>query len=275
MLNDVQNSPDHRGIPLQQVGVKGVRYPIQVKDRLHGTQRTIGTFNMYVNLTDKYKGTHMSRFIEILNRYHDVIDVENFKPILKEMRNRLEAEISLLEVSFPYFIKKAAPVSRAESLMEYSCRLWGRQDSEKTDFLISATVPVTTLCPCSREISERGAHNQRSSVILSVRSNTFVWLEDLIRVAEDSASAELYPLLKRVDEKAVTEKAYDNPRFAEDVVREVALRLGDWSAIQWYSVGCENFESIHGHNAYAFLKKNKTDSTPYSAIADPGEKPCH
>lgn len=262
MLNDVQNSPDHRGVPLQQVGVKGVRYPIKVKDRLNGSQLTIGTFNMYVDLTDKYKGTHMSRFIEILNRYRDAIDVENFNPILKEMRNRLEADISVLEVSFPYFIKKAAPVSRAESLMEYSCRLWGKQDSEKTDFLISAEVPVTTLCPCSKEISERGAHNQRSRVSLSVRSgkgaNAFVWLEDLIRVAEDSASAELYPLLKRVDEKAVTERAYDHPRFAEDVVREVTLRLDDWSQIQWYSVECENFESIHGHNAYAFLKKDKS-----------------
>jgi GTP cyclohydrolase I len=266
MLNDVQNSPDHRGVALQEVGVKGVRYPIKVKDRLNGSQLTIGTFNMYVDLTDKYKGTHMSRFIEILNCYRDAIDVENFDPILKEMRNRLEADISVLEVSFPYFIKKAAPVSHAESLMEYSCRFWGRQDSEKTDFLISAVVPVTTLCPCSKEISERGAHNQRSSVVLSIRSNAFVWLEDLIRVAEESASAELYPLLKRVDEKAVTERAYDNPRFAEDVVREVALRLDDWSKIQWYSIECENFESIHGHNAYAFLKKNKSHS-PHSAIA--------
>jgi len=274
MLNDVQNSPDHRGIPLQKVGVKEVRYPIKVKDRLNGSQHTIGTFSMYVNLTDRYKGTHMSRFIEVLNRYRDAIDIENFNQILKEIRERLEADISLLKVTFPYFIKKTAPISKAESLMGYSCQLWGEQDSKRTDFMVSAEVPVTTLCPCSKEISERGAHNQRSFVKISVRSTLFIWFEDLIHIAEDAASSELYPLLKRVDEKAVTEKAYDKPRFAEDVVREISLKLDDWSAIHWYTVECENFESIHGHNAYAFLKKDKNHFSPRSGIVPEGGKLC-
>lgn len=256
-MKDVQNNPDFRGIPLQQVGVKNVKYPIRVVDKVNQHQHTIGSFNMYVDLTADFKGTHMSRFIEILNSWRHEIDVTNLQTILDEMKNRLNAHVALLEVSFPYFIQKTAPVSKAQSLMEYQCKLWGLKGKEKKDFLMTVDVPVTTLCPCSKEISSRGAHNQRSKVVVSIRSNKFVWLEDIIRLVEDSASSELYPLLKRVDEKAVTEKAYDNPRFAEDVVREAALKLDDWSAIDWYAIECENFESIHGHNAYAFLKKNK------------------
>ncbi len=256
-MRDVQNSPDVRGIPLQHVGLKEVRYPIKVRDKANGVQHTIGSFNMYVDLTADFKGTHMSRFIEILNEYRDEIDVENFDTILDEMREKLNAQVALIEVTFPYFIKKAAPVSKAESLMEYQCKFWGSHSLDSKDFLMTAFVPVTTLCPCSKEISDRGAHNQRSVVKVSVRMNRFVWLEDLIRLAEDSASCELYPLLKRVDEKAVTERAYDRPRFAEDMVREIAVKLDDWSSVRWYSIECENFESIHGHNAYAFVKKDK------------------
>lgn len=257
-MKDIQNTPDSRGIPLQQVGVKGIKYPMKVSDKVNSFQHTIGSFNMYVDLTADFKGTHMSRFIEILNQYRHEIDVKNLDIILDEMKERLHAHVALLEITFPYFIEKLAPVSKSPSLMEYQCKFWGsKSDSSSKDFIMSVEVSVTTLCPCSKEISERGAHNQRSKVLVSVRSNVFVWLEDLIRVAEDSASCEIYPLLKRVDEKAVTEKAYDNPRFAEDLVREVALKLDDWSAIDWYAIECENFESIHGHNAYAFLKRNK------------------
>jgi len=257
---DVQNSVDVRGISLQQVGVRNVRYPIKVKDRQNGTQHTIGAFNMYVDLHAKFKGTHMSRFIEVLNEYRNEIDVENIDEILEQIKKRLNSHVSILEVTFPYFIKKQAPVSKLESLMEYECRFWGKHHADWKDFLVSVSVPVTTLCPCSKEISNRGAHNQRSLVNLSVRYQQFVWIEDLIRLVEDSASCELYPLLKRVDEKAVTERAYDNPRFAEDLVREVSLKLDEWSAIRWYAAACENFESIHGHNAYAFLKKDKDNS---------------
>ena len=235
-MRDVQNSPDFRGIPLQQVGVRAVRYPIKVSDKVNQTQHTIGSFNMYVDLTADFKGTHMSRFIEILNQYRHEIDVENLDQILEDMRKRLNSEVSIIEISFPYFIEKKAPVSQAQSLMEYQCRFWGSKTSTTKDFVLTAEVPVTTLCPCSKEISARGAHNQRSVVKVSVRSQAFVWLEDLIRLAEESASCELYPLLKRVDEKAVTERAYDHPRFAEDVVREVALKLDDLSSIRWYSI---------------------------------------
>lgn len=254
---DVQNSTDLRGIPLQQVGVKDVFYPIRVKDRAQGSQHTIGSFNMYVDLTAEFKGTHMSRFIEVLNTYRNEIDIDYIDEVLSEIKKRLHAQVSVLEVKFPYFIKKAAPVSKLESLMQYECRFYGQHARETKDFVMSAKVPVTTLCPCSKEISDRGAHNQRSLVSISVRCSQFVWLEEVIRLVEDSASSELYPLLKRIDEKKVTEWAYDHPRFAEDVVREVALKCDEWSAIRWYAVECENFESIHGHNAYAFLKKDK------------------
>ena len=258
LMLDVQNSADLRGIPLQQVGVKGVNYPIRVKDRAVGSQHTIGTFNMYVDLTAQFKGTHMSRFIEILNHYRGEIDLDYIDEILTEMRARLKAENAVLEVAFPYFIEKKAPVSKLQSLMQYECRFFGRQCVEKKDFVMTVNVPVATLCPCSKEISDRGAHNQRSLVSLSARTHRFVWLEEMIRLVEDSASCELFPLLKRIDEKAVTERAYDHPRFAEDVVREVSLKCDEWSSIRWYAVECENFESIHGHNAYAFLKKDKT-----------------
>ncbi|OGQ17036.1 MAG: GTP cyclohydrolase [Deltaproteobacteria bacterium RIFCSPHIGHO2_02_FULL_40_11] len=254
---DVQNLKDTRGIPLQHVGVRNVRYPINVLDRKNEKQHTIGSFNLYVDLTEHFKGTHMSRFIEILNEYRNEIDVQKFDEILESMRKKLNANVSVIEVTFPYFIEKTAPVSKAKSLMEYECKFWGSNNKNQHDFYVQVKVPVTTLCPCSKEISDRGAHNQRSEVKLIVRYREFVWIEDLIRLVEDSSSCELYPLLKRVDEKAVTERAFDNPRFAEDVVREAAIRLDDWSAIAWYAIECENFESIHGHNAYAFMKKDK------------------
>ncbi|HBQ21228.1 MAG: GTP cyclohydrolase [Deltaproteobacteria bacterium GWA2_38_16] len=255
---DVQNSPDTRGIPLQHVGVRDIRYPIKVLDKVNEFQHTIGSFNLYVHLTADFKGTHMSRFIEILNHYRHEIDINNLDQILEEMKKKLNSEAAHIDVTFPYFIKKSAPVSKAESLMEYRCKFCGTHKNDSKDFTVTVEVPVTTLCPCSKEISDRGAHNQRSLVKVNVRYKKFVWLEDVIRLVEDSASCELYPLLKRVDEKAVTEKAYDNPRFAEDVAREVALKLDDWSEISWYTVECENFESIHGHNAYAYLKKQKS-----------------
>ncbi|MBI4040636.1 MAG: GTP cyclohydrolase I FolE2 [Deltaproteobacteria bacterium] len=257
---DVQNLEDVRGISLHHVGVRNVRYPIKVLDKAQGVQHTIGSFNMYVDLTDKFKGTHMSRFIEILNQYRNEIDVNNLDQILETMRVKLNSNVSVIEVSFPYFVQKKAPVSQAESLMEYTCKMWGSKSVEGKDFYVKVGVSVTTLCPCSKEISDRGAHNQRSNVSLVVRFSQFVWIEDLIHLVEDSASCELFPLLKRVDEKAVTERAYDHPRFAEDVVREVAVKLDEWSAIEWYAVECENEESIHAHNAYAFVKKSKLES---------------
>jgi GTP cyclohydrolase IB len=253
---DIQNQRDHRNIDIKKVGVKGIKYPIVVLDRKRGTQPVNATVNIYVDLPHHFKGTHMSRFVEILNDFRGQINIKTFQTILEKTREKLKARSAHMEIEFPYFIEKTAPVSRAKSLMEYRCLFCGENDSSKTDFLVGVVVPVTTVCPCSKEISAMGAHNQRSIVTAKVRFNKFFWIEDLIALVEDSASGEVYSLLKRVDEKYVTEKAYENPMFVEDVVRSVAEKLNADSNFSWYSVEAENFESIHNHSAYAFVEKN-------------------
>ena len=254
---DVQSQVDHRNIPIDKVGVKNIRYPITVLDRANGRQQTVASINMYVNLPHDHKGTHMSRFIELLSEYSNNIDIRNLADILEEMKGRLSAESAHVEITFPYFIKKAAPVSGAESLMEYSVTYLGSLNGQGMDLMVSIAVPVTTLCPCSREISSEGAHNQRGMVSLSVRFNRFIWIEDLIRVVENSASSEVFSLLKRDDEKYVTECAYNNPMFVEDVVREVCQKLEADPNIVWFAVDSENFESIHNHSAYAYIERDK------------------
>jgi len=260
-LRDLMLEPDHRNLEIQKVGVKGLRYPIVVQDRVNGTQHTVAEIQMSVHLPQKFRGTHMSRFIEILNRHRDNIASDNLKEILKETRERLDAHVAHMELEFPYFIEKEAPVSGAKALQEYICRFSGSLGASQkdTDFILHVRVPVTTLCPCSREISDFGAHNQRSFLGISVRFHGFVWIEDLIEVAENAASCALYPLLKRKDEKYVTEHAYNNPRFVEDVVRECALGLEKMGDIYWYRVEAENMESIHNHNAYAMIENSKND----------------
>ena len=244
-------------IPVRKVGIKDLRYPIVMRDQRRQSQSTIAAVNMYVDLPHDFKGTHMSRFVEILSRYHGKISVDEMGNILDAMLDRFDSETAHIEVRFPYFIEKAAPVSGAEALMDYECGFFASADRSREpaqfDLVLEVRVPVTTLCPCSREISDNGAHNQRSRVMIRVRTCRLVWLEDLIEVAEQAASAPLYPLLKREDEKAVTEQAYDNPRFVEDCVRAVAVRLRDDPRITWYEVQCENLESIHNHNAYALV----------------------
>ena len=249
-MPDMQRSPDTRNIAIDKVGVKDIRYPIVVMDKSKVQQHTVARVNMYVDLPHHFKGTHMSRFIEILNQYRGEITMRNMGKILQEMKDRLEASSAHMELEFPYFVEKEAPVSRAKGLMEYQCRLFGTLAEEK-DFILSVTVPVTSLCPCSREISERGAHNQRSAVTVEVRMTRFVWIEDLIALVESCGSAPVYSLLKREDEKAVTEQAYDNPMFVEDIVRAVTVKLQQIEEISWFRVECENFESIHKHSAYA------------------------
>ena len=251
---DVQNQKDNRNIPIDKVGVKGLSYPITVLDRAQEIQHTIGSINMYVNLPHHFRGTHMSRFVEILNEHHRELHIDKVGSILCTMKERLEAEEAHMEVAFPYFIEKAAPVSGATSLMEYRCYYFGTLTDEE-DVILGVDVPVTTLCPCSKEMSDRGAHNQRSEIRIRVRYSGHVWLEELIEIAEASASSPLYALLKRSDEKEVTERAYDRPKFVEDVVREVAGCLNQDSRIIWYSVESENFESIHNHSAYASIEK--------------------
>jgi GTP cyclohydrolase I len=254
---DVQNQFDSRRIKIDQVGVKNIRYPISVKEKSKGNQKTVASVNMYVELPHHHKGTHMSRFIEILSKFRHKISSQIVPTILTEMQTKLNAAAVHLELSFPFFIEKRAPATGAVGLMEYFCVLSGRKSGSEMDQTVSVTVPVTTLCPCSKEISRHGAHNQRGEITVKVRFDSFFWLEDLIRMAETSASSEVFSLLKRADEKMVTEAAYENPRFVEDVVREVAVKLMAQPNFSWFSVAAENFESIHNHSAYAFLEHHR------------------
>ena len=256
-IADVQSSADTRRIPINKVGIKDIRHPVRVKDRSQGEQHTIATFNMYVNLPHNFKGTHMSRFVEILNHYEREISVESFDTMLREMTERLEADAGHIEMTFPYFVDKPAPVSKVNSLMDYQVTFLGEFKNGATQLAIKVIVPVTSLCPCSREISERGAHNQRSHVTVTVRTSGFVWIEDIIDIVESEASCQLYGLLKRPDEKYVTERAYDNPKFVEDMVRDVAARFNAHPQITGYIVESENFESIHNHSAYALIERDK------------------
>src|SRR3989338_2491527 len=253
-MQDIQNQPDYRKIAIDKVGVKDIRYPIVVLDKKNKFQHTVGSINMYVDLPHQFKGTHMSRFIEILNEHRGEITVKNFTQILAKMKKRFNAATAHMEVEFPYFIEKAAPVSKAKGLMEYRCRFTGSL-GDKKDFVLEITVPVTTLCPCSKEISRKGAHNQRGIVKVNLRFKGFIWIEDIIKIVEASAPSQVYSLLKRPDERYVTEHAYDNPRFVEDVVREVASDLEALKGIIWFSIEAENLESIHNHSAYAYLEK--------------------
>jgi GTP cyclohydrolase I len=252
---DIQNQKDFRNIDIKKVGVKNIKYPITVLDRARGTQPVNASINMYVNLPRHFKGTHMSRFVEVLNDFKGQISIKTFQTVLEKTRQKLHAQSAHMEIEFPYFLEKTAPVSKARSLMEYRCIFAGENSAIQTDFLVGIVVPVTTVCPCSREISRFGAHNQRSIVTVKVRFQKFFWIEDIIKIVEDSASGEVYSLLKRADEKYVTEKAYENPKFVEDVVRSVAVKLDKDENFIWYSIEAENFESIHNHSAYAYLEK--------------------
>ncbi len=257
-IADVQNSEDTRRIAIDKVGIKDIRHPVRIKDRSEGEQHTIANFNMYVNLPHNFKGTHMSRFVEILNSHDYEITVESFKVMLKEMAERLEAESGHIEMSFPFFINKTAPISNVQSLLDYDVTLIGEIHSGVPNIDIKVVVPVTSLCPCSKKISDRGAHNQRSHVTIQARTRGFIWIEEIIDMVEQEASCELFGLLKRPDEKYVTERAYDNPKFVEDMVRDVAVRLNNEDRISAYIIESENFESIHNHSAYALIERDKT-----------------
>ena len=257
-IADVQSSADTRRIPIDQVGIKGIRHPVRVRDRSQGEQHTVATFSMYVNLPHDFKGTHMSRFVEILNNHEYEITVKSFRDMLQEMSDLLGAKSGDIEMSFPYFVTKSAPVSGVRSLMDYQVSLIGHIEDGEAAMHVKVQVPVTSLCPCSKEISDYGAHNQRSHVTVTARTESFVWIEELIELVESEASCELFGLLKRPDEKYVTERAYDNPKFVEDMVRDVARHLNADARILGYVVESENFESIHNHSAYARIEKDKT-----------------
>ncbi len=255
VIPDIQSSADNRQIAIDKVGIKSIRHPVSVEEVGGGIQKTVAIFNMYVGLPKDFKGTHMSRFVQILNQGNRVISVESFKNLLVEMVDVLEADSGQIDMEFPYFIDKAAPVSKVRSLMDYQVSFSGEIKDRQYDFFMKVVVPVKSLCPCSKEISDYGAHNQRSHVTITAKLGGHVSIEDLVKIAEEEASCELFGLLKRPDEKYVTEKAYDNPKFVEDLVRDVAVRLNADNRILGYTVESENFESIHNHSAYALVKK--------------------
>ncbi len=258
LVEDVQNRADTRQIPINRVGIKDIVHPVRVRDRSTGDQHTVATLNMYVNLPHNFKGTHMSRFVELLHQERE-ISVEGFRKILEEMTEKLEAEAGHIEMTFPFFVMKKAPVSGVESLMDYQATLIGERRKGVTQMWVKVVVPVTSLCPCSKKISAYGAHNQRSHVTISARLREHMWIEELIDIAESEASCELFGILKRPDEKYVTERAYDNPKFVEDMVRDVAVRMNDEDRVSAYVVESENFESIHNHSAYALIERDKDD----------------
>ncbi len=257
-IPDVQASPDSRKLAIDQVGVKAIRHPVKIMERAGGVQHTVASFNMYVGLPHQFKGTHMSRFVEILSAHEREITVDSFKAMLREMVERLEAEEGRIEMQFPYFIEKKAPVSGVKSLMDYEVSFIGEIKKGRQCFAMKVLVPVTSLCPCSEKISAYGAHNQRSHVTITATTSDFVWIEEIVDIVEKQASSELYGLLKRPDEKFVTERAYDNPKFVEDMVRDVASALNRDERIEAYTVESENFESIHNHSAYAVIEHQRS-----------------
>lgn len=253
-MADVQSMRDDRRIPIKKVGVKGVRYPITVLDRANSLQHTTATVNLYADLPHDFKGTHMSRFIEVFSEHRRDLSMPRFLAMLDELRKALDAETAYADVHFPYFIEKSAPVSGQKSLLSYDCGYEGFVSDKGREFWVDIAVPVQTVCPCSKAISEHGAHNQRGLVKIRVKLGPFFWIEDLVAIVESSASCDVFTLLKREDEKFVTEKAFDNPKFVEDVVRDVYAGLLAKAAFPRFSVEAENFESIHDHSAYAFVE---------------------
>ncbi len=263
-MPDVQASPDARNVAIDKVGVKHIRYPITLTcPATGGVQHTVARVNMYVGLPHYQKGTHMSRFLEVLNKHHEALRSDQVMGVCRDMMTRLEAEEAHLEFAFPYFIHKKAPVTKAEGMIdiEVTFEATTRQDKAEDDFVMGIKVPATSLCPCSKEISEYGAHNQRCEMEVKVRfaPGKFMWIEELCDLVERGASTQVFAVLKRPDEKFVTEDAYDHPKFVEDIVRDLALSLDAEDRIVWYQVNSENYESIHNHNAYAFIERDKRD----------------
>ena len=256
-IPDIQSQLDTRRIAIDAVGIKGLRHPVVIHDHEQAAQASVATFSFTVNLPHDRKGTHMSRFVEILNRRERDISIENFPAMLREMVQKLEAESGHIEMNFPYFIKKKAPVTGTPSLIDYDVTLIGEICHGEIISTVKVVVPVTSLCPCSKKISERGAHNQRSHVTVTARLLEHVWIEEIVQMVEAQASSELFALLKRPDEKYVTEHAYDNPKFVEDMVRDVAASLNAEKRIAAYLVESENFESIHNHSAYALIESTR------------------
>lgn len=254
-LHDTQNQRDARGIPIDRVGVRGLKFPLKIRDRDHAEQSTVAVVSLAVDLPHHFKGTHMSRFVEVLHSHGQVLTVADIAGMPRELLKKLDADKAHVEFRFPWFRTKKAPATGAEGLMDYGIIFEVNAEGGKVDFVVTVEVAVTTLCPCSKAISTHGAHNQRGLVSFSVRFTQPVWIEELVDLVEQSASSELYSVLKRPDEKVVTERAYENPVFVEDLVRNVALRAKNHPQITWFKVEAENYESIHNHNAYALIEQ--------------------
>ena len=254
-LADCQSERDTRQIRIDKVGVRGLLHPLEIQDKNRTPQNTVAKLALLVDLPQDFKGTHMSRFVEVINAHGRLVHVANLATILRELQRRLHAEVAHIEMEFPYFLEKEAPVTKAKGLVDYQVKFEAAAFGNDVTFTVTVVVPVTTLCPCSKAISQYGAHNQRGYVTLSLRSIQPIWIEDMISLIEASASSEIYSLLKRPDEKFVTEQAYENPVFVEDLVRNVALRCQEHPDITWYKVEAENMESIHNHSAYACIEK--------------------
>ena len=259
-LSDVQSRADDRQIPINKVGVSDIRYPIRLRTPEGGVQHTVAMVNMYVALPHHQKGTHMSRFLEVLNEHSQELDPTEIMSLCRDMRSKLDAEEAHLELEFPYFIQKRAPVTGLAGQMDYNVRFDCAVDG-RDDFVLGVTVPAVSLCPCSKSIADYGAHNQRCEIEARVRFRKMLWIEELVSLIESSASAEVYAVLKRPDEKFVTEQAYDNAKFVEDVVRDLAVKLDREQRITWYAIRSKNYESLHNHNAYAELERDKSDPT--------------
>lgn len=256
-MEDVQNHEDTREIAINKVGIKSIRHPVQIKGRDDRLHPTIATFDMYVNLPHHQKGTHMSRFVAMLNESVHEISIPHFPKLLADMTHRLHADEGFIKIEFPYFINKHAPISGVQSYLDYQVTLKGNWSADSNSWSLKVVVPVTSLCPCSKKISDYGAHSQRSHITLTVTPTETIAIEDLIDCVEREASSELFSLLKRPDEKFVTEQAYDNPKFVEDIVRDIANDLNGNDQIAAYRVEAENFESIHNHSAYAMIERDK------------------
>jgi len=259
-MPDVQNQADSREIPLAKVGVKGLEYPIKVLDKVKKVQHTAARADLFANLPHQFKGTHMSRFVEIFHRYREDLSMPRFLEMLREIMEELDAESAFGSLDFPYFVEKKAPVSKISGIISCHCRYQGmvrRSDGEKRfdkRFTVAISTPVSTVCPCSKAISERGAHNQRGIVTVELEVGPFFWIEDIISLVESAASSPVYSIIKREDEKYITERAYDNPKFVEDLVRDIYIKIRDLGQFKRFSVEAENFESIHNHSAYAFVE---------------------
>lgn len=263
-IPDVQATPDSRKLAIDQVGIKAIRHPVRIMERSGGVQHTIALFNMYVGLPHHFKGTHMSRFVEVLNEYRGEVTMRTLPALLGALQRQLRAESAHVEVEFPYFLERVAPESGARALMDYECSFVAEASDERDDFVLGVRVPVTSLCPCSKAISDYGAHNQRGYLTIEIRTvraedgrPELIWIEDLIELAEQSASAPVYPLVKRVDERRLTMQAYDNPVFVEDMVRNVATHLANDRRVAWFRVYAKNDESIHNHSVFAQIERNR------------------